>query len=219
MTKSVWHSRSDVRVLKHSTGSGRQTRNSRAAGVVKAKSYIGTAAKFRAQRYRGTYVFERHHGNIRINKGRRHKIKTEADHAPTDGSQRGGLARNSAQNRIDTLQRTAFSVPKVWHRKHPTTGNRNDNNLAHGQKVMSFGYPHVGDAASAIRRGRYMAFKKHLDAYGPIVSSGPKYGSNIFKGVRHGVSNAIEHQANQYGFSSMQVSSLKKASKKVFGGP
>lgn len=202
------------------SGPGRKTRNSRAAGLPNPKkTKLSIPDKYKDDTYKGTYAYERHHGSTRINKGRSHPIKVEADHAPTDGSQRGGLARDSTQNRLDTLERTAFTVPERWHRKHPTTGSRDGGEMAHAQKVMSGGYPHVGDDKSAERRGRALGFEMHVSAYKPIVESGPKYGSGVFEGVQEGVSNAIGRMQKQHGLSSAQVEHLEEVSKTVFSKP
>ncbi len=54
-------------------------------------------------------------------------VRLNADHAPTDWSQRGSIARTDSDNVEDTVRRPAFNVPEPLHRAHPTTVFSHDN--------------------------------------------------------------------------------------------
>ncbi|MBI3897228.1 MAG: hypothetical protein HY308_02910 [Gammaproteobacteria bacterium] len=197
----------------------RSTRTSAAAGKVRRSTML--SGDFPS----GSYGHGRQTGPGLMNKGHGSHIKVEIDHAPTDGSQRGGLARESAENQAVTFQRPAFVVPKSWHRQHPTTagGSHFDPKFAQMQQHMQLGYPHVGTESEMHQRGREAATEQHLLAYAPIASSsslGAKRRQTIVGAVEAMVTQPTQLHTGggheQVHLTADQQRSLVGTAKKVF---
>jgi hypothetical protein len=198
----------------------RTTRTSAAAGKVRPSTKL--SGDFQP----GSYGHGRQTGPASMNKGHSNTIKVEIDHMPTDGSQRGGLARESAENQAVTFNRPATAMPKSWHRQHPSTagGSHFDPQFGPMQQNMQFGYPHVGTESEMRQRGREVATEQHLLGYTRIAAAS-QLGAKRRKTIVDGVETMVKQPTQLHTgaghepvhLAPEQQSSLVKTAKRVFG--
>ena len=191
----------------------RQTWNSRNA---RASRMAATTAERQARMRRyehvlGSYAEQFGAGARRVNRGRRHPLAIEVDHIPTDGSQRGDLARDAKANRIPTLTRAAVALPKYWHRWHPTTsgGHAVNEVFRNEQKEWVQGL-RAGSkqVAGSAYTGHAAGMAMHLEAYRPIVQRRGK-GVNVHRGVIENAHLAIAHAHSRGEITATDATHLK----------
>jgi hypothetical protein len=142
----------------------------------------------------GTYAHGRASRGREINRGRSTPLAIEVDHVPTDGSQRGGEARGSRRNRIDTMARTAMPLPRRVHRLHPTTSggsNYDRGAMARVERSLNRGYPHVGTVEQARQRGFAASMGVHFAGYTATRHQWPRYGANVHRGMQQYAAAAV----------------------------